>query len=454
MLDKSSLHFFELLKGCSELQGHNLDPSASMLVRNIKGLLLKQQAIFRLLAKAIVASLPVTKEVSAPRGVKVVISADNEAGDESPSPLEDGQADDLSNNRSSDHLPASGGHPIKIEKTHSDLTSCSNGHQPLQNGRSYETSAQEESNSTLKLDSKLSGARTKRKRKTRFSQEQLQMIFEEDEDEDGTAKAHDDDGGDFMAEDNAEPTVFGQCRFCEKSLTLAESSDHVKLIHPEKTEEYYKCPICGTMSMSMVFHVRKYHDPNRIECDVCKRPFQREESMKIHRKITHFPDDTDFVCNGKDGCGKRFVTESLLKSHLAANHKHKNPKNLVCDLCGIPYSKKMELQRHLTNIHGIGEKQYSCPQCEKRFASPLSLRNHLMTHQPVRNQTCTICLKSFHTRKLLNQHEICHKPPRHECKMCGKFFLYRSAGLGTHLKQVHGVDMQGNKLSSIETGEN
>ena len=57
MLEQSSLYFFQLLKGMNELQCHDLNLPALMAVRSLKELLLKQQAVFRLLSKAVHSGL-------------------------------------------------------------------------------------------------------------------------------------------------------------------------------------------------------------------------------------------------------------------------------------------------------------------------------------------------------------------------------------------------------------
>ena len=237
---------------------------------------------------------------------------------------------------------------------------------------------------------------------------------------------------------------FGSCRFCSKELTLEECAKHMQLCHVEMTHEYYNCPICAKMTMDIDYHVRKNHHPNSATCDVCSKPFMSEKNMLCHRKVVHFPDDTDFVCNVTDECRARFTKEGYLKSHIKV--KHSRHKTQVCDLCGKGYGGKVTLQRHLINAHGIGEKRFSCPQCGKTFASACNLQCHIINHNTKNDFKCTVCHKAFKTRHLLNQHLVCHKPPTHKCMICGKMFLYRAAGLGTHLKQVHKADMQGKPL--------
>ena len=242
----------------------------------------------------------------------------------------------------------------------------------------------------------------------------------------------------------------GNCRFCNETLKIRNAADHVKQKHEDMKEEYFKCPICGEMAMAVGRHVRKYHHPQRFRCDVCGEPYVTKSWLARHRKLTHFPDELDFVCDGESGCGKRFMQEAQLKTHRNTNHGQRQSK--ICDVCGAVYRSRPRLLRHLANVHGIGERKYQCPHCDKDFADSTGMKNHLLCHNPKRthDHKCNVCDKAFYTKHLLNQHKVCHRPPSHECKICGKMFLYRAAGLGTHLKQVHKVDMQGNPLVFVE----
>ena len=476
-MEKSSFYLFELLKVFDELQRYDLKSPVLDTLRNMKAMLLKQQATHRLLLKTF--SSKICMEIKfdhfheAPKAPAVKAMADEKVDLETMSlfneaiapevEISDMSHDDQNwlSNQADNTANPSMITPPSSHASHAETNAI----EPIlttSNSFKADVSDLDESKQELKENYRRT---SRRKKKTPFFQEQLQMESEESEDLDNPKdleKALEKEmrkDGDFEVNGEEElsrykrkkygmgkiiPTrFFGNCRFCQKRLTLKDSVDHMKLVHPEKTDEYYNCPICGKLAMSIFCHVRRYHNPDRVECDVCKKPFQREETLKIHRKVTHFPDETDFVCSGENGCGcgKRFTTQARLQYHLKASQ---TLKKHVCHLCGVAYRGKAEHQRHLINVHGLGEKKYSCPQCGKSFATTSNLRDHLITHKPVRNLICTICQKSFYTKTLLKQHEICHKPPQHECRICGKLFLYRNAGLGTHLKQVHGVNFQGN----------
>ena len=142
------------------------------------------------------------------------------------------------------------------------------------------------------------------------------------------------------------------------------------------------------------------------------------------------------------GCSLRFLTEKERNVHLkkkAEGKLKKNTKDTVCDLCGRGFPRASALNVHLMTQHGF-EKNIPCPQCGKKFAAVKHLRRHLVTHTQIRKFTCNVCGKTFARHNNLGQHMVSHRPPRHKCFVCGKMFLYKSAGLNTHLKQVHRVD--------------
>merc|ERR1719193_475199 len=123
----------------------------------------------------------------------------------------------------------------------------------------------------------------------------------------------------------------------------------MELHHPDKKLECFLCPICGKEAPSLSYHLRKYHAPDSACCDICGKRFLREEGMKQHRKLVHFPDENDFVCKGPEGCGRRFLTEKQWKTHLKqkAEGKRQPPKNQTCELCGERFPIKDALTRHL-----------------------------------------------------------------------------------------------------------
>ena len=309
-------------------------------------------------------------------------------------------------------------------------------------------------------------ARSKRQRRNKYSREHLQEVELESETEEDkmslTPKRKrrlkveaDYKSGEgalrkktLVGLNDSLDAVIGNCRLCDVPLKLRQAADHMRECHRERSEELFVCPICAVETPTIVSHVRLYHHPDRFECDVCHKPFLQLNSMKRHRKIFHFPDEHDFICDGAEGCGKHFFTVHEFRRHKRQNHV---TKTTVCEFCGKFMSANAKIG-HIQQMHSDIDKTITCPKCGKTFSSVRRLKAHMGIHNPSKDFTCSVCNKAFVCPANLRQHMVSHKPPRHECKICGKMFLYRAAGLWTHLRQVHKADKYGNPMmgTSVE----
>lgn len=109
-----------------------------------------------------------------------------------------------------------------------------------------------------------------------------------------------------------------------------------------------------------------------IQCDVCKRTFNRKRALKAHMESIH--EKRTFSCKI---CGKtmgwRKTLQRHMKSHEENYYKHK------CDLCDKTFSRPSHLRLHM--IKHTGEK-IRCPLCTSGYRCNYKLSEHLVkAHQ-------------------------------------------------------------------------
>jgi len=101
-----------------------------------------------------------------------------------------------------------------------------------------------------------------------------------------------------------------------------------------------------------------------------------------------------------------------------------------CEVCSRVLSSATALECH-RRIHS-GERPWVCERCGKGFPDGRGLRRHLHIHNPKTHQ-CKDCGKTFVYTFQLRNHQVIHTSEMaFECKVCGKGFKSKSTG-ATHM---------------------
>ncbi|XP_034944297.1 zinc finger protein 557-like [Chelonus insularis] len=203
-----------------------------------------------------------------------------------------------------------------------------------------------------------------------------------------------------------ESSQYYSCSVCDFQ---ARSKSYLKVHYIRKhTQEYkFNCVQCGKMfkvQSDYTTHM-KDHDMESCVCDICGGSYSNKSSLYFHKHYKHVSTIKEFECST---CKKRFKNQKNLNSHIELHNM-----KYVCEQCGMEFSFKYGLTKHL-RTHS-GEKLYLCAICGKTFSCLSSQKIHLLKHAGERPYVCDICGQSFTQRSPMmlhrKKHPGVHPPP-------------------------------------------
>lgn len=267
------------------------------------------------------------------------------------------------------------------------------------------------------------------------------------------------------------------CSLCPYVTYSSKSFRQHEVTHTGKYP--HMCSECNkgfTFRFELTKHVRCVHQAQFFRCENCKRTFTAEETYKIHKD--HHEQGLGFTCtecgnmyetqghyeqhmqaHSKDlpyecsTCHKRFALTRSLNLHRLSHDKQRTPRprpysgnrswEYYCELCNVFYKYGSSLVAHRVCVHGNGPTT-TCPYCEKKFNSRLTLSMHIRMHTRERPMHCSYCGKTFRVWNSLKRHVVTShtKDFKLFCPLCNKGFVSRSY-LKVHLKSAHKAVMSG-----------
>jgi uncharacterized Zn-finger protein len=94
-------------------------------------------------------------------------------------------------------------------------------------------------------------------------------------------------------------------------------------------------------------HEQGAHGGRSLQCLVCSRTFQSEDSLQKHTDVYHTHLTSSFQCSL---CKKILSTGEILKRHLDTVH---GENNFECHKCGKKFSRENHYTRHLRDVHSL-----------------------------------------------------------------------------------------------------
>ncbi|XP_073538247.1 uncharacterized protein [Phyllobates terribilis] len=168
------------------------------------------------------------------------------------------------------------------------------------------------------------------------------------------------------------------------------------------------------------------------------KPAQSFESSQIvkHNKTNRSDGEHQRAQTGEKQfscpvCEKSYTRKSNLVNHQKS---HSDVPPYSCSECGKCYNNKSSLVIH-QRIH-TGETPYSCSQCGKGYRKRSHLVMHQRSHTGVKPYSCSECGKGYNNKSNLVIHQRIHSGEKpFSCSECGKSYR-KNAHLVIH-QRIH-----------------
>ena len=128
---------------------------------------------------------------------------------------------------------------------------------------------------------------------------------------------------------------------------------------------------------------------------------------------------------------------------------HNTNKGWICDCCGSRFGYKNALMKHMMNHL---PPLFSCSECGKKFVYAGDLKNHNKLHQGILNEICKLCNKRFATKVGLRDHIIWKHFAKFNCEVTGCSTIFSSKSYyKKHLNTMHKKDVESCEYSRFDS---
>lgn len=262
---------------------------------------------------------------------------------------------------------------------------------------------------------------------------QQKRLAEQDDDDEKTDESDSEtDDGEEQYVDDAE-TQSLSCNVCGEKFNealdlLAHAEIHARL-------EPHKCNLCKRSFLdenTIKEHVQQFHSLELTEtsCVVCGKLCKNHNALLKHA-WEHSRERANYGTHCCSKCGKSFHNKARLKRHMVS---HRN-KTVRCEVCSEEFPDGRSLMNH-RHSH-TKSRQFPCHECGKTFGSRSSQQIHLRIHSGERPYGCRFCWKAFADGGTLRKHERVHTGEKpYGCSVCPRAFNQRVV-LREHIRSHH-----------------
>ena len=183
------------------------------------------------------------------------------------------------------------------------------------------------------------------------------------------------------------------CTECGKTYKLKASLARHRKTH----DNPLTCTLCGEQfahTGSLKRHKDNKHLGITYPCEQCYKVFSDSYSLKQHAR--EHSDDFRFKC---DLCGKGFNNNQSYQAHV---NRHANKRPFQCASCGRDFLFCSSFTRH--NKSCGAKPTIPCPNCGKLFKSKRYLKDHMIKYSNPLQHTCHVCGLCFSHRSTLYKH--------------------------------------------------
>ncbi|XP_013416137.1 zinc finger protein 26 isoform X1 [Lingula anatina] len=207
--------------------------------------------------------------------------------------------------------------------------------------------------------------------------------------------------------------------------TIQDITNHLKKEH--NTDPPHKCPFCNYVT-PLKGYLKRHIDRHFLRgklyiCELCSKVYMNEKRLLQHKYSHHGLVDADKVvrCTYQD-CSFLTYSSVTMENHCRA--KHTEEKNFPCPQCNKRLSTKRSLHAHILSRH---ELRYTCncPNCGKMLIDKAALKLHQLrcTRAP-KTFLCTQCDHSSYAKGELEAHQfkkhgiLPSKGKIYSCELC------------------------------------